>query len=930
MLIHLHSCIDAVKKELNRTNREISENKLKCINSEKKFALIPSFSLDNTLTALEVERFRNLENDIPRLISKCRQFYLERAKKKTEKIADHSSGEGAVTNKAAALLAERMAALGVKSTLQTSSSTSGSQISKTEQLNQIEQEKIESLMKLGEFENRFTLLAAKVKSVITFQTASLSKHSPINVQLESGIGLSSKVAVDLYAELRRIREQERLPLAVNKTSTMTSSSSVSVTVPISSETKPQLAFDSKHPEIPDYSAFATEKDSKNLVTKASDTLTGKDSKNFVTKVPDALTETPDSKTFDSEAYNYNISGVSFAPEKSPFKIMQEKERAFLESKEIEQKKVPSKYTPSQTVVPSPPIPSKDLMSGTRPIDTNSEISSLPTFYPLSNNVITPQTFSNDSASSFNNPVLSSTLSNTTAGAPPPPPPPPPPPSQTTQIYSAATVVKSKEPAFVPHVQNLTTNDQLPKSNDSNINNTPKDLKSNGPTIVTLMSEIRNINSGIDGKVATNNAINMKPVTQAVDMGKKDESSDIKLNEWEVISHNEEQVKFLYKVMVEFDYEGNGDGDLSVETGETLNVEKEDEEWLFCHSQNGKSGWIPKSFSRRIDTDEQQPLNSAPPLLKDDFGSAEVIFDFEARNEDELTCIAGQNVTLLAKSSDDWWMVQYNGKSGLVPSNFLRESDPFSGTISDDKSQDLDSILFSPSASVFPETDAGDENWEESTDSPSTDEHRRVEAVKEMISTEKSYVEDLFLMKAQFVTPLSKMGVELNRLFSNFLQITEVNNQILKDFDLAWSANQSLGSVFLNHLDALQCYKQYCENLNDASAFLQKVRTADPKIQAFLKTQLGNPVCKHLDLSSYILIPMQRITRYALLLRQILHYTSKTHHQYDSYVIALQLAEEFLDEINGAIKSRQSIGNIERIIKLVDLSIPSEVNCCGKI
>lgn len=71
--------------------------------------------------------------------------------------------------------------------------------------------------------------------------------------------------------------------------------------------------------------------------------------------------------------------------------------------------------------------------------------------------------------------------------------------------------------------------------------------------------------------------------------------------------------------------------------------------------------------------------------------------------------------------------------------------------------------------------------------------------------------------------------------------------------------------------------------------------------------------------------MQRITRYALLLRQILHYTPKTHRHYDPSMIALQMSEELLEQINHAIKLRQSILNVERIIKMVDLEIPSEVS-----
>ncbi|KAJ3337239.1 Intersectin 1 (SH3 domain protein), partial [Kappamyces sp. JEL0680] len=230
------------------------------------------------------------------------------------------------------------------------------------------------------------------------------------------------------------------------------------------------------------------------------------------------------------------------------------------------------------------------------------------------------------------------------------------------------------------------------------------------------------------------------------------------------------------------------------------------------------------------------------------------------------------------------------------------------------------MIFTPSASDFP---VEEETPFQVEDGP--EDARRREAISELISTERSYVDDLFVVKDMFFLPLSQMQLDMQLLFSNFLQITEVNAAILRDFEGAKTSAESLGAIFLRHLDALQCYKIYCQNLDVASNYLQKIRTSNPRIAEFLKTQQNRPVCKHLDLSSYLLIPMQRITRYSLLLRQILHYTAKTHPEYDATLIALQLSEEFLDQINNAIKEAQSIVNIERISKLVDLEIPSELD-----
>ena len=70
--------------------------------------------------------------------------------------------------------------------------------------------------------------------------------------------------------------------------------------------------------------------------------------------------------------------------------------------------------------------------------------------------------------------------------------------------------------------------------------------------------------------------------------------------------------------------------------------------------------------------------------------------------------------------------------------------------------------------------------------------------------------------------------------------------------------------------------------------------------------------------------MQRITRYSLLLRQILHYTPKDHPHHDATLISLQLSDEFLDQVNAAIREKQSMVKIRQIAQSIDLEIPQEV------
>jgi len=53
--------------------------------------------------------------------------------------------------------------------------------------------------------------------------------------------------------------------------------------------------------------------------------------------------------------------------------------------------------------------------------------------------------------------------------------------------------------------------------------------------------------------------------------------------------------------------------------------------------------------------------------------ANVLWDYEARNDDELTVAEGQGVEVLDRGSDDWWLVRFGpGKAfGLVPAEYLQ-------------------------------------------------------------------------------------------------------------------------------------------------------------------------------------------------------------------------------------------------------------------
>lgn len=69
--------------------------------------------------------------------------------------------------------------------------------------------------------------------------------------------------------------------------------------------------------------------------------------------------------------------------------------------------------------------------------------------------------------------------------------------------------------------------------------------------------------------------------------------------------------------------------------------------------------------------------------------------------------------------------------------------------------------------------------------------------------------------------------------------------------------------------------------------------------------------------------MQRITRYSLLFKQILHYTPKDHLERVDILTAVDASVKLAQSVNYATKESESRQKIEEISAIVDLQLPEE-------
>ncbi|KAK0492066.1 hypothetical protein EDD18DRAFT_1080080 [Armillaria luteobubalina] len=198
------------------------------------------------------------------------------------------------------------------------------------------------------------------------------------------------------------------------------------------------------------------------------------------------------------------------------------------------------------------------------------------------------------------------------------------------------------------------------------------------------------------------------------------------------------------------------------------------------------------------------------------------------------------------------------------------------------------------------------------------ERRRQEAIFELIATETAYVHDLQLVVEHFYSNmLSLLDMKaVTVVFANVEDILIINTTFMSALEERQKDCRlyidKIGDVLQSHMSNMAVYMEYCVNQSNAIKVLQSLRDTRPDLAARLQHLRDDPAARNLDLSSYLLIPMQRITRYPLLVKQILHYTEPGGAEHIAIVDSLRAAERILAHINETIREQEGRETLREI------------------
>uniref|UniRef100_H2TIP0 Intersectin 2b n=1 Tax=Takifugu rubripes TaxID=31033 RepID=H2TIP0_TAKRU len=342
-------------------------------------------------------------------------------------------------------------------------------------------------------------------------------------------------------------------------------------------------------------------------------------------------------------------------------------------------------------------------------------------------------------------------------------------------------------------------------------------------------------------------------------------------------------------------------------------------WLGELQARGKKrqkGWFPASHVKVLGSQSGKSTSAPQPVCR-----VISLYDYTAANRDEMGFTKGQIISVLDKNDPDWWKGELNGVTGLFPTNYVKMT-----TADSDFSQQW----------------CADPN---SLDSLSLQEKKRQGYIHELIETEERYVEDLQIVLEVFHRPMLESGrlkdFEMAMIFVNWKELLACNTKLVKALRVRKKTAgentpvQMIGDILAAELSHMQPYIRFCSCQINGATLLQTRINNEPDFKTFLKKIATDYRCKGMPLSSFLLKPMQRITRYPLHIKNILECTAEGHTDQIPLTQALERAEELCQQVNEGVREKENSDRLEWIQTHVqcegtaeNLVFNSLTNCLG--
>uniref|UniRef100_A0A7M4EN70 Rho guanine nucleotide exchange factor 11 n=1 Tax=Crocodylus porosus TaxID=8502 RepID=A0A7M4EN70_CROPO len=207
---------------------------------------------------------------------------------------------------------------------------------------------------------------------------------------------------------------------------------------------------------------------------------------------------------------------------------------------------------------------------------------------------------------------------------------------------------------------------------------------------------------------------------------------------------------------------------------------------------------------------------------------------------------------------------------------------------------------------------------------------RQEVINELFATEASHLRILRVLDVLFYQRLKKESLlsreELALLFPNLPDLIEIHNSLcesMKKLREEGPIIKEIGDLMLSRFDGpareeiQQVAADFCAYQSIALELIKTKQRKETRFQIFMQEAESNPQCRRLQLKDLIISEMQRLTKYPLLLENVLKHTEGGTPEHEKLSRARDQCREILRHVNEAVKRAENRHRLEAYQKRLD-------------
>ncbi|XP_062962976.1 rho guanine nucleotide exchange factor 16 [Cynocephalus volans] len=188
---------------------------------------------------------------------------------------------------------------------------------------------------------------------------------------------------------------------------------------------------------------------------------------------------------------------------------------------------------------------------------------------------------------------------------------------------------------------------------------------------------------------------------------------------------------------------------------------------------------------------------------------------------------------------------------------------------------------------------------------STEERKRQEAIFEILTSEFSYQHSLSILVAEFLQSrelrATMTQTEHHHLFSNILDVLGASQKFFEDLEQRHKAQvcvEDISDILEEHAEKhFHPYVAYCSNEVYQQRTLQKLTSSNAAFREVLREIEKRPACGSLPMISFLILPMQRVTRLPLLTDTLCLKTQGHPERYKAASRALKAISKLVRQCN---------------------------------